>query len=101
MSVEIGRLDNNRLRDRVLDAIERALVAGKLKPGDRIVETDIAREAGNVVLIRDDLNDVVTAVRLSRFAMRKIRLNLFWAFAYNAIAIPVAAGVLYPLTGSF
>jgi Cu+-exporting ATPase len=61
--------------------------------------TDIAREAGEIILVRDNLLDVVTAIRLARFAMRKIRLNLFWAFAYNAIGIPLAAGALYPLTG--
>ncbi len=61
--------------------------------------TDIAIEAGGIVLVGDDLGGVVAAIRLARFAMRKIRLNLFWAFAYNAIAIPLAAGALYPLTG--
>jgi Cu+-exporting ATPase len=61
--------------------------------------TDIAIEAGNVVLIKSDVRDVVTAMSLSRYAMHKIRQNLFWAFAYNIVLIPVAAGVLYPLTG--
>ena len=61
--------------------------------------TDVAIEAGSVVLIKDDLRDVVTVVSLSRYAMLKIRQNLFWAFAYNIVLIPVAAGVLYPFTG--
>lgn len=61
--------------------------------------TDIAIEAGNVVLIKDDLRDVVTAMSLSRYTMFKIRQNLFAAFFYNIILIPVAAGVFYPLTG--
>ncbi|MBW2970361.1 heavy metal translocating P-type ATPase [Candidatus Woesearchaeota archaeon] len=61
--------------------------------------TDIAIEAGDVVLIKDDLRDVVTAISLSRYAMFKVRQNLFWAFAYNIVLIPVAAGVLYPVTG--
>ncbi len=61
--------------------------------------TDIAMETADVVLLRGDLRDVVTAVRLSRAVMRNIRLNLFWAFFYNVIGIPVAAGVLYPLWG--
>jgi len=61
--------------------------------------TDIAIEAGNVVLIKSDVRDVVTAMSLSRYAMYKIRQNLFWAFAYNIILIPIAAGVLYPFTG--
>jgi len=61
--------------------------------------TDIAIEAGNVVLIKDDLRDVVTAMSLSKHTMYKIKQNLFWAFVYNIVLIPVAAGVLYPLTG--
>jgi Cu+-exporting ATPase len=58
--------------------------------------TDIAIESGDVVLIRDDLRTVPQAIELSRYAMRKIRQNLFWAFFYNVIGIPIAAGVLYP-----
>lgn len=60
--------------------------------------TDIALESGNIVLVGDDLKGVVSAVRLSRRTYRKIKENLFWALAYNTAAIPVAAGVLYPLT---
>ena len=58
--------------------------------------TDVAIEAAQIVLIKSDIRDVLESVRLSRFAMRKIRQNLFWAFFYNVIGIPVAAGVLYP-----
>jgi P-type Cu+ transporter len=58
--------------------------------------TDIAMEASDVTLIRGDLRGVVTAIQLARRTMRTIRLNLFWAFAYNVIGIPVAAGALYP-----
>ena len=58
--------------------------------------TDIAIEASDVTLIRGDLRDVVTAIQLSRRTMGAIRLNLFWAFVYNVIGIPVAAGALYP-----
>jgi heavy metal translocating P-type ATPase len=61
--------------------------------------TDIAMETADVVLLRGDLRDVVTAVRLSRAVMRNIRLNLFWAFFYNVLGIPIAAGALYPLFG--
>jgi len=61
--------------------------------------TDVAIEAGDIVLIRDDLRDVVMAMDLSRYAMSKIRQNLFWAFIYNALGIPIAAGILYPFTG--
>ena len=58
--------------------------------------TDIAAEAGDVVLMRPDLLTVLQAVRLSRRASRVMRQNLFWAFVYNVVGIPIAAGVLYP-----
>ena len=61
--------------------------------------TDIAIETGGIVLIKNDLRDVVTAIDLSRFTLRKIKQNLFWAFVYNTLGIPIAAGVLYPFTG--
>ncbi|MFA5894067.1 MAG: heavy metal translocating P-type ATPase, partial [Candidatus Margulisiibacteriota bacterium] len=61
--------------------------------------TDVAIEAGEIVLVRDDPRDVVTAIELSAFTMRKIRQNLFWAFIYNTLGIPIAAGILYPFTG--
>ena len=61
--------------------------------------TDIAMEAGDITLVRGNLNDAVTAIRLSRAAMRTIRQNLFWAFAYNVALIPIAAGVLFPVWG--
>ncbi|CAI8013686.1 Probable copper-exporting P-type ATPase V [Geodia barretti] len=59
--------------------------------------TDIARETADVTLMRDDLAGVATALRLSRSTMRTIRQNLFWAFFYNTLLIPVAAGALYPV----
>jgi Cu+-exporting ATPase len=61
--------------------------------------TDVAVEAGDIVLVKDDPRDVVAAIQLSRRTMRKIRQNLFWAFGYNTAGIPVAAGVLYPFLG--
>jgi Cu+-exporting ATPase len=61
--------------------------------------TDVAMETGEIVLIKDDLRDVVKAIDLSRYTLRKIKQNLFWAFFYNTIGIPLAAGVLYPFTG--
>ncbi|HEV3471364.1 MAG TPA: copper-translocating P-type ATPase [Pyrinomonadaceae bacterium] len=61
--------------------------------------TDVAMEAADVTLIRGDLGGVVTAVALSKATIRTVKQNLFWAFVYNAVGIPVAAGVLYPLTG--
>ena len=60
--------------------------------------SDVAKETGGLILIRDDLRDVAVAIRLSRATMRKIRQNLFWAFGYNAAAIPIAAaGFLNPV----
>lgn len=61
--------------------------------------TDVAIEASDVTLIRGDLRAVPEAIALSRATMRTIRLNLFWAFAYNVLSVPIAAGVLYPFTG--
>jgi Cu+-exporting ATPase len=61
--------------------------------------TDVAIESGEIVLIKDNLLDAVAGLQLSRKVMGRIKLNLFWAFAYNVILIPVAAGVLYPTLG--
>jgi Cu+-exporting ATPase len=61
--------------------------------------TDVAVEAGDVTLMRGDLSAVPEAVRLARRTLRVIRQNLFWAFGYNVVGIPVAAGVLYPMFG--
>ncbi len=61
--------------------------------------TDIAIETGDIVLVKDDLNDVLGVLELSRFTMKKIKQNLFWAFFYNTLGIPVAAGAFYWLTG--
>lgn len=61
--------------------------------------TDVAIESGDIVLIRNDLNDAVTAVQLARKVMIRIKQNIFWAFAYNTALIPVAAGILHPFFG--
>ncbi|WP_460881044.1 copper-translocating P-type ATPase [Pontibacter rugosus] len=61
--------------------------------------TDIAIESAEITLIKGDLEDIVTAIRLSKETVRTIRQNLFWAFIYNVTGIPIAAGVLYPFTG--
>ncbi|MFC1726543.1 HAD-IC family P-type ATPase, partial [candidate division KSB1 bacterium] len=61
--------------------------------------TDIAMETGDIVLIKNDLNDVLKAINLSSFTLKKIKQNLFWAFFYNTVSIPIAAGILYPFTG--
>jgi cation transport ATPase len=61
--------------------------------------TDIALDSADVVLVRSDLMDAVTTLRLGRAVIRNIRQNLFWAFFYNCIGIPLAAGIFYPLLG--
>jgi len=61
--------------------------------------TDVAIETGEIVLMKDDLLDAVAAIQLSRKVISRIKLNIFWAFAYNALLVPVAAGVLFPFYG--
>ncbi len=61
--------------------------------------TDVAMETADIVLMRHDISDIVPAIQLSRATFSKIRQNLFWAFAYNTLAIPIAAGILYPSFG--
>jgi Cu+-exporting ATPase len=61
--------------------------------------TDVAMESGGVVLVKSDLRDIVKAMELSKYTMKKIKQNLFWAFFYNSVGLPVAMGILYPFTG--
>jgi len=61
--------------------------------------SDVAKETGGIILVKNDVRDVVVGIRLSRATMRTIKRNLFWAFIYNVIGIPLAAGVLYPVNG--
>jgi Cu+-exporting ATPase len=62
--------------------------------------TDVAKETGGIVLVKEDLRDVVIAIKLSRRTVRKIKQNLFWAFIYNGALIPIAAGALVPFFGA-
>jgi Cu+-exporting ATPase len=61
--------------------------------------SDIAIESADITVLRGDLKKIITALRISRLTMRKIKQNLFWAFFYNIVAIPLAAGALYPAFG--
>ena len=61
--------------------------------------TDVAMESADIILMKSDLRDAVTAIRLSKAVIRNIKENLFWAFFYNSVGIPLAAGVLYPFFG--
>ncbi|MEW5960907.1 MAG: copper-translocating P-type ATPase, partial [Chloroflexota bacterium] len=58
--------------------------------------TDVAKETGDVILIKDDIRDVVTTLEIAQATMRKVKQNLFWAFVYNTLGIPLGAGLFYP-----
>jgi Cu+-exporting ATPase len=61
--------------------------------------TDVAMQSAGITLVKGDLVGIINAIALSRAVMRNIRQNLFFAFAYNAIGVPIAAGILYPFFG--
>jgi Cu+-exporting ATPase len=111
IKIVVATGDNRRTAAAVAKQLGLERVEAEVEPADKIkivnslktqggrAGTDVAMESAGITLVKGDLRGLAKAVHLSRATMRNIRQNLFFAFVYNALGVPIAAGILYPFFG--